>query len=150
MRPIGKDWRGIAMLVTCPHCNKKIGEGQSECPMCKENFSKLDIENMRHERSEIIRNQQKAEYDMLQKFRKKRKRFLIALGISFAITLAAFPLLFKLALTEYSFLAYIGLLAMPIVIIVGIITGGARCPYCGMILMRQHGPHCARCGGRIH
>ena len=137
------------MLVTCPHCKKKIGEGQSECPMCKENFSKLDIENMRHERSEIIRNQQKAEYDMLRKFRKKRKRFLIALGISFAITLAALPLLFKLALTEYSFLAYIGLLAMPIVIIVGIITGGARCPYCGMILMRQHGPHCGRCGGRI-
>ncbi len=137
------------MLVTCPHCRKKIGEGQTECPMCKVSFSDLDIENMRHERSEIIRDQQRAEYNLLQNFRKKRKAFLIALGISFVITLASFPLMFRLALTQYSFLAYPGFLAIPAVIVAGIITGGARCPFCGAILMRQHGDHCSSCGERI-
>lgn len=137
------------MLVTCPHCKKKIGEGQAECPMCKESFSKIDIENMRHEKSESIRKQQRDEYNMLQSFRKKRRAFLIALGISFVITIAAFPIMFKLALTKFAFLGYLGFLAIPIVIIVGIITGGARCPYCGEILMRQHGEHCGRCGERI-
>ena len=137
------------MLVTCPHCNKKIGEDQMDCPLCKVSFSKVDIESMRHEKREILRNQQREQYNMLQSFRKKRKIFLIALGISFVITLAAFPIMFKLAFTQFAFLGYIGFLVIPIVIIAGIIAGGARCPFCGAILMRQHGDYCGRCGNRI-
>ena len=137
------------MLVTCPHCKQKIGADQVDCPLCKVSFSKRDIENMRHEKSESIRKQQRDDYNMLRSFRKKRKIFLIALCISIVITLAAFPLMIKLAFTKFAFLGYIGLLVIPIVIIAGIITGGARCPYCGAILMRQHGEHCGRCGERI-
>lgn len=50
------------MLVTCPHCKQKIGADQVECPLCKVSFSKRDIENMRHEKSESIRKQQRDHY----------------------------------------------------------------------------------------
>lgn len=137
------------MLVTCPHCKKKIGEGQTECPMCKVSFSKEDIGSMSREKSENLRKLEREKHIILLSFRKKRKAFLIALGISFVITLSSFPLMFRLALTQYSFLAYPGFLAIPAVIVAGIITGGARCPFCGAILMRQHGDHCSSCGERI-
>lgn len=138
-----------AMLVTCPHCKDKIGEGQTECPMCKVSFSKVDIESMRHERSEAIRAQQKEEYELMQAFRKKRKVFLIALGIGLVATIVGLPVIFSLALTKSVWLGLLALLLLPIVIIVGLVTGAARCPHCGAILMRQYGEYCNRCGERI-
>jgi len=137
------------MLVTCPHCSKKIGEGQSECPLCKAEFSKNDMMKMSAEKSDVFRNEQKEKFQRLQVFRKKHKRFLVALLISYILMFACIPLTITLATTKLFILSFVPALALPVVLIAGIVTGAARCPFCGAILMRQHGEYCSRCGERI-
>ena len=137
------------MLVTCPHCSRKIGEGQTECPLCKAGFSKNDMVKMSAEKNLVLREIQKDRFDRLQEFRRKHRIFLTALLISIPLMICTLPLALLLAQTKLFFLSFIPALAMPAVIIAGIATGAATCPFCGSILMRQHGPYCSKCGERI-
>lgn len=137
------------MLVTCPHCGDKIGEGQTQCPMCNAEFTKEDMVRMAAERSSVLREVQLDKYNRLLAFRKKHKIFLIALLISLILLIFSVPLSLELYSTRWFFLSFVPFLGLPAVLIAGISTGAARCPFCGAVLMRQHGEFCTRCGERI-
>ena len=137
------------MLVTCPHCNKKIGEGQFKCPQCKEVFSDRDFEKMTLEKSTAERVLQKEKFLMLEAFRKKRRLFLNLLIGSMVFMVISLPLIFRFALSAYPYLAAVPFVIVIGVIILGVVSGAAVCPFCGSMLVKNQGDYCSKCGERI-
>ena len=141
-------------MKQCPRCKELIGDTLEVCPVCKAEFTEKELDEMKKaaqgaEVQALIR-----EHNMLKSFQKKRAilSFLL-LGDLVFFFVAAIAVLSVEPLRNTAIIVGLAVVFVAVLvgaIIFGLVSGGANCPYCGRLLFRNYGTHCAGCGKKIH
>ena len=139
-------------MKICPKCKEAIGETLYECPFCKYQFSKEDIERFKREKEEAELGEAKKLEELRAKRAKMRVIYFIVM-MSFYILPYGVGGLIASMTKSFNVFVYAAISAMVLgtaVMIIGIINGAFRCPYCGSLLFRNYGKYCSKCGKQLY
>ena len=136
------------MIIKCPECDQLIGDNNTQCPLCKYEFTKQDLIAVEAQRRSKIRQQQKDELELINLSAKRRTQWIIMFIVSMVLSfLIGFGLVSITGNINYGFIT-VGLLAVTAIgfPIFGLVSGWMACPFCGGSLYRSYGVCCPHCG----
>jgi predicted amidophosphoribosyltransferase len=138
-------------MINCPKCNEPIGEDLKVCPICRYEFSEKDMADIR---KELADKENKLFYyrkEIRENAAKKRTRYVCIMLLSLFVPVILGCILTKITKNYgfISFLAPVGIISELVVMIVAMINGAFRCPFCDGILYRNHGRYCQNCGEKL-
>ena len=133
-------------MKKCPRCNELIGDELEICPICHTEFTEKQLEEMKKAVETVEVQQLIREKKRLARFHKKRVIMGSIMYSGLGLMLLS-PLFFHSITSTTGFVLLItgGVLFIG-GLIFGLISGATNCPYCGSLLFRNYGNHCAYCG----
>ena len=136
------------MMINCPGCDQLIGDNNTQCPLCKYEFTKQDLIDVEEKRRSRVRQQQKDDLELIRLSAKRRTQWVIMLFVSMVLSFViGFGLAAITGNIKYGFIT-VGLLAVSIIglVVFGLVSGWMTCPFCGGGLYRTFGVCCPHCG----
>lgn len=139
-------------MKICPKCKESIGETLSECPFCKYQFTVEDNEKIKREKEEAELSEARKTEELRAKRAKMRVIYFIVMMCCYILPYGVGGMIASMT-KNFNVFVYVTIAAMvsgTAVMIIGIVNGAFRCPYCGSILFRNYGKHCSNCGKQLY
>ena len=140
-------------MKNCPKCNTLMGDNVNICPDCGYEISEEENKRIKLEQQENEYRQQQQEFKEFVEERANKRLIYSAIVFLSAVASVGGAFILSAVMNNtagFAISIIIGFVLQMVVIILGVVTGAFRCPYCDTILFKNFGRHCANCGNKLY